>query len=455
MGIDCPVGGRVLIGDIVSQANDNEERLDNIDTYGAVPRPIWEWLYYADEANRASEPEGDRVLGMDTENMVLANEIPLGTDNSHAGSCDRVGRTNKMYVRTAGYDHLEVLDVEQGKYIKTIPLPHHPRSSGGFNKYRNLQAISTKVFPWVVVIDVDTDTVVFQDGRDEGTPSGNDGGNATGHTVWLDANHFALLDRHADWGDTNIQDTNIKVYKINNDYPPYDITVTQTLDTPTGCHSLRTYGTPKVSTSDVGTSGHLLDGRVFFAAIEGDDDPANEVVPEMWKMTFDSATGTFSTPEVVTFPGTDKGWGIHHFGVSSDGKTILVPIFHLNNPESVVYKIDVDTWTVDSTTYNAGMRAGHADYCSDLNVWAITNHDDKFVTVIDMNDGSTTNIELPTLVSYTPSYGHMVQSHANHIIGKYFYIFDCEYGEFYKIDLSTKTIHSHITTGGRPVQSVS
>jgi hypothetical protein len=264
-----------------------------------------------------------------------------------------------------------------------------------------------------------------------------------------------MLDRHADWGESNIEDTCIRIYKINNNYPPYDVTVTQKLDTPTGCHSLRTLGTPKVSTSDVGTSGHLLTNRIFFAAIEGDNDPNNEVAPEMWKMTFDSSTGTLSTPEVVTFPGTDKDWGIHHFGVSSDGKTIMVPIFHLNTLDSTVYKIDVDTWSVNSTTYPAGARAGHADYCESQNMWVITNHDDKFITLIDMNTNTSQNLELPTLANISPNYGHMVQSHANHVIGDYYYTFDYEHGEFYKIDLSTKSIHSHVHTGGRPVQSVS
>jgi hypothetical protein len=393
---------------------------------------VWDLIFYADE-------EDDRVIGMNLDSMQVECEIGL-TEGAHAGSCDQAGDTHKMYVRTAATDHpwIEVIDLTTGKWLRKIPLPHKPRSSGGYNKYRRLQAVSTKVYPWIAVIDVDTDTVVFKVGEDTGTPHGNDGGNATGHTVWLDKDHVAMLDRHH---------KNIQIYKFENDAPPYTVTLTQTIATPTGVHSLRS-----------AEAGLLLSDRVFFAAIEGSVASQDNVVPQMWKMTFDSATGTFdvANKEVAVFPGTTADWGIHHFGVDNTNNQILVPIFHKGTAESTGYLIDIDTWSVSSTTYTLGMHAGHADYSAALNKWAITNHDGNSVTIIDMNDYTIHNVVIPSLTD-PEHYGTMTQSHANHISrdGKFYCFFETRHGIFIEIDLETYQISRQTVTGGKPVQSFS
>ena len=126
MAMECPPGEEIYVSDFVDELN----RKSYKDT--------WHYLYYADE-------EIDRVLGMDTVTMTQKNTIELGSLGSNAGSVDRAGYTDKLYVRTAGYDHVDVLDAISGEYLRSIPLIHHPRSSGGYNRYRGLQVISTKV----------------------------------------------------------------------------------------------------------------------------------------------------------------------------------------------------------------------------------------------------------------------------------------------------------------------
>ncbi len=384
---------------------------------------IWNWMYYADE-----DDTNPRVLGMNAETMTLDSEIVL-TDNAHAGSCDRAGDTDKMYVRTAGHRHIEVINITTGRWIKSIDLNYKPRSSGGYNKYRRLQAISTKEMAWANVIDVDTDKVVITVGSDGGATDGNDGGNATGHTVWLDANHFALLDR---------MHNNIQVYRINECFPSYTTTLMQTVSTDTGCHSLRS-----------AESGHLFSDRVFYAAIEGS--VSGDVVPHMIKYTFDSLTGLLTPVGSPIYLGGVNTGGIHHFGIGNG--FIMVPVFDTNGINNRVYQIDYDTWTLTGKEYPVGVKCGHADYSKAQDVWAIINHNDNFLSLIDMSDDSINNIVVSTAISGSG----FIQSHANHISndGRFYYFFEAVEGIFIEIDLSTKVLSRQVVTGGKPVQSYS
>jgi len=432
-----PIGSMVLINEELLYLSKVRENLTDITTIkeaielGALGSKtyntnVWDLIYYADE-------EDDRILGMNIKTMQAENIVGL-TEHAHAGSCDRAGDTHKMYVRTAGHYWVEVIDLTTGKWLKKIPLHRNPRSSGAFNKYRRFHAICTKTDPWTAIIDIDTDTVVIEVGSDGGSPHGNDGGNATGHAVWLDADHFAMLDRH---------NKNIQIYKINEDSPPYTTTLTQTIPTPTGVHSLRS-----------AEAGHLFQDRVFFAAIEGSRASVDNVPPEMWKMTFDSSTGTFDlgTRQTVTFPGAGVDWRIHHFGVDKVNNEIAVPIADTTSNNATVYILDIATWAVSGTTYPAKMGAGHADYSADLNTWVITNHYSTDVTIIDRNTNNVYNVSMS---SEPESWGHMIQSHANHIVDGYYYCFESINGIFVEIDIANHTVTRQTVTGGKPVQSFS
>ncbi len=407
----------------------NPDNLNKIED--RMDKDIWDYLYYADE-----EDPNARILAMDRDLMVLAKEIPL-TQNAHVGSVDRAGFTDRMYCRTAtgtGDPHIEVINAVSGKWIKKIPLNYRPRSSGGFNRYRNLQALSTKDNPWANVIDIDSDTVVITVGNDYGPsegPKGNDGGNATGHTVWLDANHFALLDRHL---------PGFRIYKIDGNYPPYSVNETDTITTPTGCHSLRCE-----------MPGLLLQDTVFYAAIEGE--LGTSVLPQMIKYDFDASTGTLTqNGAAITFPGVDASWNIHHFGCGN-GK-LVVPVMQETDADGEVFVIDLATWALEPTSFTAGIGAGHANYSEQLDMWVITNHYDNRVTLIEMDTGIVTHV---TIAAETESYGTYIQSHANHVTqdGLFYHFFETANGIFIEIDLTTKTKTREVTTGGKPIQSVS
>ncbi len=459
---------------------------------------IFNYLYYADEADSTNEnPNGtnSRILGMNPITMKLEKIIDL-PNYAHPGSCDRVAMGDKMYVRSAttknpdgsamssggGDRYMTVVDMVSAKTIKTIALNWKPRSSGAYNRYREMHAVTTKEKPWIHLIDCPTDKIIFSAGDDSPTyaePQGNDGGNATGHAVWLDANHFALLDR---------MNVNIQVFRIQGAYPPYTVTTTQTIPLPSGCHSLRSI-----------ESGLLFRDTTFIAAIEGTYGEINGVPDspsELWKFEFTIDGSGNGTLQLTTdgssgngkyvFSGDGCGLealglndNIHHFGCATINgrKTIGIPLTKTNT----VRFIDVETWTLTDGTQGTDLRpsttleyytvgggdpvsAGHIDFCTagGMQLAITTNHKGDTVSVIDLNDKSVTEIPIPTLVNSAMTVGSdFVQSHANHVIGTNYYFFDCylnepaNSGTFYEIDLVTKTVSRSTRTGGHPVQSFS
>ncbi len=438
---------------------------------------IFNFLYYADEQDSTPEnPTGtnSRILGMNPLTMKLEKEIKL-TPYAHPGSCDRAAFSDKMYVRTATTKnengnatsdrYLEVVDMVAGRRLRKIPFNYKPRSSGAYNRYRDMHAITTKEKPWIHLIDCPTDKIVFSAGDDNPTYSdaqGNDGGNATGHAVWLDADHFALLDR---------MNVNIQVFKIEGTYPPYTVTKTQTLSTPSGCHSLRSF-----------EAGLLLQDRVFFAALEGAyNETVPDVSPEMWKMTFDSSSGSFGTPDKLKFTGAGVGIGgiaaddnIHHFGCGDiNGRQIIaVPLTRTNT----VRIIDVASWTLANDLmpgvgyYVVGsggpVKAGHAEmYMNDkTGMYRVitTNHSGKTVSVIDLGSQTVADVPIPSLVSGYAEGTGFTMSHANHVIGDNYYFFDAYYNEvtghkgtFHELNIVDRIVTRSTVTGGHPVQSVS
>ncbi len=524
-----PIGSMIMIEDtseILIKENDGGTTVADAMSLGVVSSSIsntniFNYLYYADEADSTTEnPNGtnSRILGMDPITMKLEKEIKLPA-YAHPGSCDRAASSDKMYVRSAtttnpdntpmsstgGDRYMAVVDMVSKQFLKKIPLNWKPRSSGAYNRYRDMHAVTTKERPWIHLIDCPTDRLVFSAGSDNGSgyvqgsnwntavptgeanpdwndsPQGNDGGNATGHAVWLDANHFALLDRH---------NVNIQVFKIDGGYPPYTVTKTQTIPTPSGSHSLRSF-----------ESGLLLNDNEFCCAIEGSfgEDIADSS-PEMWRMFFNAADGKFyqeSTFTTEVLGGSDSATittvdrivfdtgvagskgpedSIHHFGtgVFNGQKVVCLPL----SKSSSAYMIDVDSWNLDPTLmpidgyYALGgstgkASAGHADYCSALGYFVITNHKGKTVPVINLSAQTHTEVAIPTLTNAPFAEGDtFVQSHANHVIGTRYYFFDAYLNEalgykgtFYELELDPSRggpkVNRLTVTGGHPVQSFS
>ncbi len=446
--------------DIIEVWNRDVERTQPID-------PLT-FLWYADDADSTPQrPDGNnsRVVGFDINRMVVAKEIQV-TPYSRCGSCDVIPGRTKMYVRSATTHYptryLEVVDVASGKEIHRIGLKYKPRSSGGYNRYRGISAITTKEKPWIYLIDTWSDTVIFEEGDDDpayDTPQGNDGGNATGHAVWLDANHFALLDRH---------NVNIQVFKIDGWHPPYTVTKTDTIDLPAAMHSLRSFH-----------GGLELKDVEFYGAVEGiSGGQIPDANPAIRKYVFDAGTGALNYNSQYVFSYSNGSIGptdsIHHFGVTwVNGRRVMgVPLTTSSRVHfidmSLMQRCDGTNGTSDLVPAEGFYRLpddsgpGHCDFCTTGGLFAvITNHTGVNVSIIDLNTKEVTNVPIPSLDGLENGVG-FTMSHANHVIGEYYYFCDAWYdpddarcGYFYEVHVPTKTITRSVIINGSCVQSFS
>ena len=382
----------------------------------------WSYYYYADP-----DPSFNRVVVMDPASMTMVGEVPVAGLSPH--SADRAGLTEKMYIRTSGSQSFDVINAKAQSYVKTVPLPHKPRAAGAYNQYGNLQLISGKDHPMVSVIDVATDTVVgtvgpqVQPGQ---SISGNCGGNATGHSGWLDANHFTLLDRYNDV---------VVVYKIVKNDSGYSFEVTQKLPMPTGVHTL-----------DVDVPDKSLSKKVFYAEIEGSK--SKKVRPQLLELTYDGA-GHLIPGRTATFNGIGSNDKVHHYSISPDGKQIWQPICLAKK----LFVIDRATMQTVKT-YPIGLGGGHVNFSSKLNLAVVTNHFDQDVTIINMLTDEVWNVHINDDLEQD---GLFVQSHLNWVSpdGRFFYIFATHDGVFVEIDLVNKQVSRTYFTGGTPEQSTS
>jgi hypothetical protein len=390
--------------------------------------PLWTHYFYAD-------PALSRVVEMDHNDMVLASEIPCSA-NSTPYSIDRAGFTDKMYARTTNQQAFDVIDARYKEYIKTVSLPHKPRAAGAYNKYRNLQLISGKDDPMVSVIDVATDDVVVTMGQvASGTISGNCGGNATGHSIWVDADHFTLLDRYND---------TLVTYRIDQDQDGnYSATETQTINLVTGAHAI-----------DVDNLDLSLTKTQFFAEIEGSDPSKKNVVPQITELIY-NGDGTFTENRTLVFENNIGYTDIsstdmtHHYSISPDGTQIWQPICNA----AVLFVIDINTFSIVKE-YSIGVGGGHVNFSTALDLAVVTNHFDPDVTIIDMTTDEVWNVEV---AHGTDSDGVFKQSHLNYVSpdGLFFYLFATHDGTFIEIDLTTKEVSRTVYTGGTPEQSTS
>ncbi len=398
-------------------------------------------LYYADP--RPEENGRNRALRIDYKAMTFT-DLPVRGINPH--SIDRAGDTNKFYIRTQNSNSFDVINFNTGS-VRTISLgDHKPRAIGAYNKKYNLQLLSAKDMPVVDVIDVSNDRVIATLGErqtyDKTQLTSNAGnGSATGHAIWLDTDHFALIDRVHDY---------VAVYKVivNNDGTK-NFQRTSLLHAGTAFHAIEKVVRPKTR----------KDLTTFYALGEGD--LTKNFVPYVIKMNFDPKTGVLSRAlredgsEEITYL-TESNREInkvkpttHHAGISPDGKYLAVPVL-----DGKVYFINRKTMETEKVL-EAGLGAAHIEFSAPLNLAIITNHFGKNLTIVDMNT-LTIKRQLPiSNHGFDPNNQHLLQPHFSYLgdNGKYFYTFATQDGDFLKINLETLEIEDKLHTGGAPEQA--
>ena len=401
-----------------SNSNSNEDNGGG----GGSAGNIWSYYYYADP-----DPAFNRVVVMDPASMTEVASVWVPGPSPH--SADRAGFTDRMYIRTTGQKAFDVINARTMSYDKTVALPHKPRAAGAYNKYRNLQLISGKDQPMVSIIDVATDSVLGTVGptvKAGQTISGNCGGNATGHSTWLDADHFTLLDRYNDV---------IVVYKVVQNGGGYNFVETDRLPMLTGVHTI-----------DVDVLDKSLTKRVFYAEVEGSR--SKNVAPHLMELSYDG-NGHLIPGRVTLFPGVTSSDMTHHYSISPDGKYIWQPMCLSKQ----LFVIDRSTMQIVKT-YPIGLGGGHVNFSPQLNLAIVTNHFDQDVTIINMGTEEVWNVHITDAHEEVNLF---IQSHLNWVSpdGRFFYIFATHEGNFIEIDLTNKTVSRTYYTGGTPEQSTS
>lgn len=365
--------------------------------------------YYGDKLE-------DRVVAIDVDNMAFKSE--LYTQGQDPYPVDAVGKLKKLYAITRDSQSVDIIDTQTNQITGVIPLPHKPRSAEAFNESLGLQLINGADHPMVSIIDVNSDTLIKTVGDYKGSEvASNYGGTiATGHPFWFNDKEFALIDR------TKRQ---ISVYRIKKKNGQFKVKLMSTVDTPTSVH-------------------HLMKGKnkkTFFALGEGSQ--TDLIAPQLIK--YKLKKGQLTKVAAAPLTGDPAVMGTHHTSMHPDGIHAYV-----GSTEGILYIVDTKNMRVVSTT-PVGKGAGHTTFVEDKNIAIITNHKDRFLSIIDTYTHQ--NIK-NVLVSDYQQNGAIYQSHTSFVdkSQNYFYAFASDNGFFYELDLNTLTISRELYTGGTPLQ---
>lgn len=396
-------------------------------------------LYYA--CPSLKEKGLNRVIRIDANNWTFT-DIKVDGVNPH--SVDRAGDTDKFYVRTQDSYSFDVVNLKTKK-AKTVKLDGvRPRAIGGYNKKHNIQLLSGKNRPTISVIDVATDTVIATLGQnrdyDKKMLKSNSGsGSATGHSVWLGPDHFALTDR---------VNKRVVVFRVISKDGKLTFEETSILHLPSGLHTIDRVNNPQ-SKEDL---------NVFYGQLEGI--VSEFILPGVQELIFDNSTGILKKGRRVDM--VESGLIInkfkpraHHSSITPDGKYIFAP-----DCTGKVYVINRSTMKTKAII-PAGFGTAHVEFSEQLGLAIITNHLTQYVTVADLNTLKVLKNVVISDSDYDPSFNFsmgrhpFMQPHFSYVSndGKYFYTFASQDGMFIKIDLKELKVIRTMDVGGAPEQS--
>jgi len=378
------------------------------------------------------DKENNRVVVVDVENMKLAEpNYEVYTGHLITYTADKVVDRPKVYVVNRGSNAIDVIDVNTLELTKTIDLEHFPRSAETMNKTLNLCEASGMDKAMATIIDIDTDEVIEAVGNttpvDTKINPNYGGGHATGHPFWLDAHHFALLDRY---------DRKVITYHIEKDNSGlWDITELSVVPTTTSIHQI------------IPSKGNYLGAPGFFY---GTAEGALDTHPSIIEFELVPGTGLEKRREVkLEKVGVDVNdmW-LHHGDFHPTQKLIYV-----GSGDGTLFIVNYDTMTIEKTL-QAGIGAGHTVMVPEKDLAVVINHKDTFVTIVDTR--TNTKIADITVSQEEDLVGKAtIQAHPKYHVsenGKYFYAFLTEEGKMYKMDLDKLRVEEILDVGGKPAQ---
>lgn len=370
----------------------------------------------------------DRVVIIDVDNMTLDGEVyTTGVDPYPV---DQAGSLDKVYAITRSSNSIDVIDASTMEPIGLIELQHYPRSSEAFNPALGLQLVTGADKPMASLIDVQSDSVVAVVGEDTlVSPIDYGGSNATGHPFWFSDDTFALIDRGS---------RSIKMFKIKKGQGKHGRWKTHLVDevaTPTAVHHF-------VKRDLSLLSG--IDAHTYYALSEGA--PEQGISPAILKFVIKK--GQLNLVAEAPLATTNiENMGSHHADLHPNGQLIYV-----GSTEGNVYIINIKKMVV-VRKIAAGLGAGHTTFVPERNIAIVTNHKDKFVTIIDTIRHQKIK---DVVVSGDGINDEILQSHSSfvHPNMNFFYAFATDNGIFYELDLETLEVSRTLKTEGTPLQGV-
>lgn len=369
------------------------------------------------------DPSLNRMVIMKLSTFELVQEFPI--DGEKVYSADHI-TDEKAYIMPRGSDFIQVLHRNaEGIFVpgEKIDLSFHPRT-GAKNKALGLELISGTDKPMFALVDTNSDKVVAEGGRNvvtEGSINNYDGENATGHAQWISDDQFLFGDR---------ENHELALYRVSQDQEgQWTVDKTDSITSPSSIHTF--FGKNEVS-----------DGvHTVYASMEGDESAGvgneNASVAEL----------RIEGDNLILGRQVGISAGTHHPGLHPDGKTMYVP-----TADGKVEIIDRESLSVIGSI-SAGKGAGHVVMIPERNIALIVNHNDTFMTAIDLTTHEKIkDFEVATDV---PEYDQALQAHTGRVSPdkNYFYNFATDSGTFFRVDLDTLEVDKQIYVGGTPKQA--
>ena len=433
---------------------------------------IWGYFYYAD-----SDKGLNRVVGVDPSSMTMKRAISCKGDNPH--SAHRAGMTDYMFGRTQSSKSIDILDVRTNNYYSqidlstVIPNGMTPRGFSWYNKFKDLMILSGEHYPVACLIQIDNglDAKVVATvgdhsvGNDRPQISGNQGGHATGHSAWLDRDHFIIQDRYNDC---------VRVFKVTGQKDNWVCTQTQEFyHGGTKANSTAGHYLIPVNGSDDGfRQDSELDATQFFLAIEGSAPKGpnklngKDIKARVVWVSFDATLGQLSKISEYIPAGITSENSIHHIDINPAYDQLAIPISGTSAAvdNAGVLTSDAGLNLVDFNNQagtfgdvieydNLGFQAGHTVFSIAHEVCAVTSHKSSYVALCSTDKHN----KKKTLVKFSDKpEGTFNQSHNNYTIGdgQNYYFFATDDGDFVKMSFATGRVVQKLHTGGKPEQSV-
>ena len=417
--------------------------------------------YYSDSQN-------DRVVAFDPVAMSIRAVIPARGSNPYP-----IGKANDRtsYVSTRDSSSIDVLDnfdVINGAVTKQtmrkIELKHTPRSFA-YGPARGIAVVAGNSKPWAtLLLPTDPGNSAIQrlfreltgpynvdDAADE-----NFGGNtSSGHPLCVQDGLFILLNR------TN---RTISLFSVNQPGErPLDTIDLADLESGTGIDDPDIRAGSRLSSAHHITRSPKERDKVYFASMEGSFDGSGVLEPGgvlKFRIVGEKL-------QVIDYQPT-RG-AVHHLDLTADGDYVLQGTTEGGAGKLYVLDAgaDADAPMSVAAVIDAGEGAGHVFFSEVRKLGIVTNHDDDFLSVVDMDpddDGgiddpvnwTTTEVWIPRGATYdefgnvndpgnigrdaTRAAGQKIQAHTASVSGvdpqeQYYYAVAAADGVFYRIDL--------------------